>query len=477
MENINSRINSESKLVLASWNIHGDINNSANLEQMRNDLKFKKVDIGCLQETYHDEEVYSSELNGHLIFVRGKDEAAHHNYGQGFYISNKWYNNLLDIQYISNRISVIQFFLNDLDKTNILTIINVYAPTSLISQKSPEKLQYFYEQLEQSYLFYKARSSLIFLCGDFNSKLGKEKGNELFMGHYGKGSRNKNGEQFAQFLLQHHLYCANTHFTQSIRHISTWHGWIKHGEILNINDMHEKIINKQKCNKFHNQKDKEKIEKGFIKIHNQIDYIIIPYFLRKMLLSSKCYHGHGHASDHGIVITRIKLKNYYCCVNKNNKNNKSYKLLDLPSLQKEDIKKSYQEQIKLKLDKLNNDVVNNKNDTEYDINFFGYNLRKILHQVSQKILPIKQLYKNGKILFTDNKKLTNLSLQQKQLRLQIIETKNHDIAKKVRKKRNIILLNIKKELKLAYKKWINVMCKEIEINKKNNNKFYKIIEK
>jgi exonuclease III len=178
----------------------------------------------CLQETCHDEEVYSSELNGHLIFVRGKDEAAHHNYGQGFYISNKWYNNLLDIQYISNRISVIQFLLNILDKTNILTIINVYAPTSLISQKSPEKLQYFYEQLEQSYLFYKARSSLIFLCGDFNSKLGKEKGNELFMGHYGKGSRNKNGEQFAQFLLQHHLYCANTHFTQSIRHISTWHG-------------------------------------------------------------------------------------------------------------------------------------------------------------------------------------------------------------------------------------------------------------
>ena len=37
MENINSRINSESKLILASWNIHGDINNSANLEQTRNE--------------------------------------------------------------------------------------------------------------------------------------------------------------------------------------------------------------------------------------------------------------------------------------------------------------------------------------------------------------------------------------------------------------------------------------------------------
>jgi len=213
MKNINSKINSDTELVLASWNIHGDIGNAANLEQLRNDLKMKKIDIGCLQETYHDEDIYLSELDGHLIFVRGKEEESHHNYGQGFYISNRWYNNLLNIQYISNRISIIQFYLNDLDKTNILTIINVYAPTALISAKNPEKLQAFYEQLEQNYMYYKSRSSLIFLCGDFNSKLGREKGNESFMGHYGKGTRNSNGEHLIQFLLQHQLYAANTHFT------------------------------------------------------------------------------------------------------------------------------------------------------------------------------------------------------------------------------------------------------------------------
>ena len=85
MKNINSKINSDTKLVLASWNIHGKIGNAANLEQLRNDLKMKKIDIGCLQETYHDEDICLSESDGHLIFVRGKEEESHHNYGQGYW--------------------------------------------------------------------------------------------------------------------------------------------------------------------------------------------------------------------------------------------------------------------------------------------------------------------------------------------------------------------------------------------------------
>ena len=44
------------------------------------------------------------------------------------------------------------------------------------------------------------------------------------------------------------------------------------------------FIQKQKCQKYYNEKDKEKIKNGFIKIYNQIDYIIIPYFLKYMLV-------------------------------------------------------------------------------------------------------------------------------------------------------------------------------------------------
>ena len=74
--------------------------------------------------------------------------------------------------------------------------------------------------------------------------------------------------------------------------------------------------------------------------------------------------------------------------------------MDLPSLQKEDIKTIYQEEIKLNLNELNNVIINNQNNIKDDINFYDYNFRKMLHKVSQKILPKKEFYKNGKILFT-----------------------------------------------------------------------------
>ena len=118
----------------------------------------------------------------------------------------------------------------------------------------------------------------------------------------------------------------------------------------------------------------------------------------------------------------------------------------------------------------------NRNNSKYDINFYDYQLRKIIHKISQKILPKKQFYKNGKIIFNNNLKLKELSKQQKNLRIKITNSKNHDCAKKIRKKRNKILSDIKKELKLSHNKWINYMVNEIEKNK-NNNKFYKAIEK
>ena len=64
MKNINSKINSDTKLVLASWNILGDIGNTANTEW----FKDEKNRYRMFTETYHDEDICLSESDGHLIF-------------------------------------------------------------------------------------------------------------------------------------------------------------------------------------------------------------------------------------------------------------------------------------------------------------------------------------------------------------------------------------------------------------------------
>ena len=82
------------------------------------------------------------------MFSRSKSYKGHTSYGQGFYISDDWINNLFGIKLISNRISIIQFYLDEREQSNLLTIINVYAPTSFITEHNLVETEEFYQTLK-----------------------------------------------------------------------------------------------------------------------------------------------------------------------------------------------------------------------------------------------------------------------------------------------------------------------------------------
>ena len=94
--NINSRINSDQNLVLASWNINGGIQNVSDVEQLRADIFKKKIDVACLQETYKDENIsksekkvilfFSEEMRNQIIEIMDKHSMSHKNGGKIFYM-------------------------------------------------------------------------------------------------------------------------------------------------------------------------------------------------------------------------------------------------------------------------------------------------------------------------------------------------------------------------------------------------------
>ena len=156
-------------------------------------------------------------------------------YGQGFYVSLSWVPYYRGAKLISNRISIIQFTVNKSeDRKVIITIINVYAPTTKkVSENSTEGDQ-IYEELNSTLEFYNRHSYLTFIVGDFNSKLGlKQDVRENFMGNYGKGTRNRNRQLLANFLSESQYYATNTTFTHSMRHRSAWYGHIANKHIYN----------------------------------------------------------------------------------------------------------------------------------------------------------------------------------------------------------------------------------------------------
>ena len=73
---------------------------------------------------------------------------------------------------------------------------------------------------------------LVFVCGDFNSKLAKrttadvEAGLDCCMGAHGMGTCNDTGETLANVLALHGFFACNTDFQHASRHKSTWTGWL-----------------------------------------------------------------------------------------------------------------------------------------------------------------------------------------------------------------------------------------------------------
>ena len=100
------RINFDQNLVLTSWNVDGGMQNVSDAELLRIDIYKKKLDVAYLQETCGEENVSSkSEKKVNFVFLRGNEQSNHENYGQAFYVSQKWRENFLCVKYISNRIS------------------------------------------------------------------------------------------------------------------------------------------------------------------------------------------------------------------------------------------------------------------------------------------------------------------------------------------------------------------------------------
>jgi exonuclease III len=267
---------------IATWNLQGGIRHRHDQEILARDMERLGIAVCGLQETKYNVECTIKTNSGYIINLPAdKNTPAAKRYGQGFYVSNEWYQQFWGVKYITDRISTIEFLMNGTDfRRSSLIIVNVYAPTSKIVTDDIESANEFYDRLQQVYRDCSRKASLVIIVGDLNSKIGLRQDDETFMGHFGKGTRNRNGHLLANFLTINNLYLTNTTFCHHMRHRSTWSG----------------RINGQQ-------------------IYNQIDYVIVPnrwYKGRRDLLKdSRSYNATTFRSDHKLVATTIDFTNIY----------------------------------------------------------------------------------------------------------------------------------------------------------------------
>ena len=207
-------------------------------------------------------------------------------YGLAFAIKTNIH--IKNTECISDRIVAITVDLHDIHHTSkdsdrhrpsTMTIINVYAPHSIITTQNRAETDRFYDQLQLTYNSYKNNSAIVLIAGDFNARVGtKLNDDELHLGSFTKkhSARNANGYLLSDFALSNEFLLTNTCFNHRSCHISTFTGRFR-----------DSIY------------------------YNQIDYILCPLYLRALITDSRAQTRTKYISDHKILITSLNLRDFY----------------------------------------------------------------------------------------------------------------------------------------------------------------------
>ncbi|XP_066963543.1 craniofacial development protein 2-like [Macrobrachium rosenbergii] len=140
--------------------------------------------------------------SGYLLYNSGKESKQN---GVGFLINENLQSNNEKFTATSDRVIGVTLRIS---KRYRLTIIQVYAPTSVSSQ---EELDNFYDDLYTTLNNNKTHYNMI--IGDFNAKIGQ--GNGDCVCKLGYGERNERGDDLINFAVAHDFKIMNTFFQKS----------------------------------------------------------------------------------------------------------------------------------------------------------------------------------------------------------------------------------------------------------------------
>ena len=105
--------------------------------------------------------------------MKAESDNAHKRYGMGFYVSKKWTSRLQGYKQLTGRITEITFRVHRKGK-KLLTILNVYGPTSATAKRhDTTAVETYYNPVQEYTTIYQRKAAIFMVAGDFNSKVGQ----------------------------------------------------------------------------------------------------------------------------------------------------------------------------------------------------------------------------------------------------------------------------------------------------------------
>ena len=402
------------EFAFATWNVRG-LTSAIKRQTLGTDCEHYNIDIACIQETKVATQSEQLLQTGHKLILMQQKESTHH--GLGFVIGPRLLNHVLNYGRVNDRIATMDLSLPLRNgRTTKCRIVNVYGPTTERAQENPSLVESLYDALSTAI---KVPSRwLLYVCGDFNAKLGKlnksdkDAGLGMCMGSYGMGKRNNNGEALASFISAHGLFATNTAFKHPVRHRTSWTG--------HIADPNAKTDSK-----------------ATIAIFNQIDFVLCKIKSKPLLRDSRTYGGADLNSDHKPVVTRIRMENIIL-IHKKHHRQKGQVRYDLARLTNDPTTQAqYNESLQNQLTKI---------DQQKDPNKALANILKCMETSAASTVGVLKNNNNCRH-HTEDPLVVELSEKQKALRLRIYQHGQSEDRNNLRTERNNILRKISKRLR------------------------------
>ncbi|CAI2724104.1 unnamed protein product [Schistosoma spindalis] len=235
--------------------------------QIAAEMRGYKLEVLGTSETHwtqvEQRQLASGEL---LLYSRYEQENAPHTQGVALMLSKQAQNALIGWE--SHEPRTIKAFFKTKKEGISINVIQCYAPTNDYNENAKDQ---FYDRL-QSIVEKCTTKDLTILMGDLNAKVGIDNtGYEEIMGRHGLGERNENGERFANLCVFNKLIISSTIFPHKRIHKTTW-----------TSPDHT--------------------------TQNQIDHICINKKFRRTMEDVRTKRGADIASDHHLLVTKMKLK-------------------------------------------------------------------------------------------------------------------------------------------------------------------------
>ncbi|KAK4471060.1 hypothetical protein MN116_000571 [Schistosoma mekongi] len=259
-------LTTRANIFIGTWNVR-TMWESGKTNQIAAEMKRYNLTILGISETHWTQAGQKTLASGQTLLYSGhEEENAPHTQGVALMLSKEARNALVGWE--PNGPRIIKASFKTMKKGITMNIIQCYAPTN---DGNDEDKDQFYDRLQS--IIAKCRGKdLTILMGDLNAKVGMDNtGYEEIMGRQGLGDRNDNGERLANLCAFNKLVIGGTIFAHKRIHKATW-----------VSPDHT--------------------------TENQIDHICINKKFRRSMEDVRIRRGADIASDHHLVVSKIKLK-------------------------------------------------------------------------------------------------------------------------------------------------------------------------